>query len=263
MMNEGYSLADIAAATGNGNNGNNNDGWGGGGWWIILLFILIAGVGGWGNGGGMFGGRGTNTSVYEGYVLNNDFSMLERRIDNVNNGLCDGFYAMNTAFGNLNNTLATNFAAVQQTLTQGFAGLNTGMVQQGYETRIAISNIGTQLAQCCCDLKGIMAETNYNMATQANNLQKQISDCCCETQRQIERGFCEVGYNMQNNTRDIMQSAHADTDRILAKLEQMERTHDAELLANERAKNAALQGALDRQALIAELKGCGCGGCGC
>ena len=37
----GYSLADIAAATGNGNNGN--DGWGDGSWWIILLFLFAGG----------------------------------------------------------------------------------------------------------------------------------------------------------------------------------------------------------------------------
>ena len=44
----GYSLADIAAATGNG--GYGNDGFfGGNGWWIILLFLFA--WGGWGNGG--------------------------------------------------------------------------------------------------------------------------------------------------------------------------------------------------------------------
>jgi hypothetical protein len=49
----GYSLSDIAAATGNGGN------WGGfggdGAWWIILLF-LICGAGGWNNGFGGFAG---------------------------------------------------------------------------------------------------------------------------------------------------------------------------------------------------------------
>ena len=53
MFNEnGYSLADIAAAT-----GSSGDGFFGGnsGWWIILLFLFAWGGwgnGGWGNGGG-------------------------------------------------------------------------------------------------------------------------------------------------------------------------------------------------------------------
>ena len=50
--NSGYSLSDIAAATGRNGSGN---GWGDdGAWWIILLFLF---AGGWGNGnGGFFGG---------------------------------------------------------------------------------------------------------------------------------------------------------------------------------------------------------------
>ena len=46
----GYSLADIAAATGN--SGSKQDGiWGdGASWWIIILFLFCF-AGGWGNGG--------------------------------------------------------------------------------------------------------------------------------------------------------------------------------------------------------------------
>ena len=52
----GYSLADIAAATG----GNNrNDGmWDNGAWWIIILFLFCFNGGMWGNGFGRgMGGR--------------------------------------------------------------------------------------------------------------------------------------------------------------------------------------------------------------
>lgn len=52
-MDGNYSLADIAAATGN---GRNNDGMfgGDGSWWIIVLFIFAFfgwGNNGWGNNG--------------------------------------------------------------------------------------------------------------------------------------------------------------------------------------------------------------------
>ena len=43
----GYSLSDIAAATGN-NGNNNNDFMGNGAWWIIILFLFV--FCGWGNG---------------------------------------------------------------------------------------------------------------------------------------------------------------------------------------------------------------------
>ena len=60
----GYSLADIAAATGNGRGNYNGDGFfGGSGWWIILLFLFA--WGGWGNNGwGNGSGYGNATTLY-------------------------------------------------------------------------------------------------------------------------------------------------------------------------------------------------------
>lgn len=58
--NNGYSLADIAAATG-GNERNNGGIWNdGGAWWIIILFLFC--FSGWGNGFGGFGGYGANSN---------------------------------------------------------------------------------------------------------------------------------------------------------------------------------------------------------
>lgn len=128
----GYSLADIAAATG----GGNNDGfWGGNGcWWIILLFLF------WGGAWGGYGGYGGNAGlrVTDGYTLASDYANLERKIDTVNGGLCDGFYAMNT--GMLN----------------GFAGVNNNIVQSqiaGMQNTNALTaqmvGLGNQFQQCC------------------------------------------------------------------------------------------------------------------
>lgn len=161
----GYSLADIAAATGR--NGS-NDGFGDGtGAWLIILFLIFA-LGGWGNRGG-FGGSGSGTSgVADNYVLASDFATLQRQIDSATNtlerkadatqqGLCDGFYAMNT--GMLN-----GFSGVQQTLCQGFSGVNQAVTNQGYETRLGTQNLAAQLASCCCDIREGIQGVNYNMA---------------------------------------------------------------------------------------------------
>ena len=143
MLNSnGLSLSDIAAVTGR----NNEDGFGGNnGWWILI--ILFALFGGWGNNGyGAFGG-GSNGSVTDGYVLASDFSNIERKIDGVNNGLCDGFYAMNT--GMLN----------------GFSGVNTAIMQGTNSITAGITGIGTQLQQCCCDNRAAIADLKYQLAT--------------------------------------------------------------------------------------------------
>ena len=115
--------------------------------WAIILFAMIFG---WGNGGYGFGGNGAG--AIDGYVLTSDFANIERKIDGVNNGICDGFYAMNT--GMLN----------------GFAGVNSAISTNGYETRDAIQGLSSQLATCCCDLKGGIKDTQYAIAMQTNAL---------------------------------------------------------------------------------------------
>ena len=216
---EGLSASDVALLSNSGR--SNNDGWGneGGAWWIIIFLIFALGGfrgNGWGNNQG--GG------VADNYVLASDFATLQRqldsgfdrignRIENVNNGLCDGFYAMNT--GMLN-----GFGGVQQTLCQGFSGVNSAITTNGYETRLGVQGLASQLANCCCDIR------------------QQISDCCCTTQRGIDG----INYNMAmntnvlqntmcNNTRDISESNNANYRAL----------HD-EIVANRiEDKNAQIQ----------------------
>jgi hypothetical protein len=79
----GYSLADIAAATG----GAANDGFfGGSGWWIILLFLFA--WGGWGNGG--WGNNNGNNTVPYLYGLDNMTSNADRFYD-LNTSVLTGF----------------------------------------------------------------------------------------------------------------------------------------------------------------------------
>ena len=93
-MDGNYSLADIAAATGN---GRNNDGvfGGDGSWWIIVLFIFAFfgwGNNGWGNngnGGGYAATAATQADIQRGF----DNSAVISKLDGINSGLCDGFYA--------------------------------------------------------------------------------------------------------------------------------------------------------------------------
>ena len=101
-MTTDYSLADIAAATGNsGNNNGNNGGWGdNGAWWIILFFIFA-----WGWGGNGFGGFGGGAGGAAGQALTRgelcqdmSFQDVKREIQNAND-------AVNLGFANLNSTI--------------------------------------------------------------------------------------------------------------------------------------------------------------
>lgn len=157
--NDGYSLADIAAATG-GSNGGWGEGWGM--WiWVILIFAIF----GWGNGGfGGFGGYG-NQGASNNYVLASDFATIQRQLsdgfggvekglDTIRTGLCDGFY----------------------TEAQLVNGVNTNILQ-------STNAIQTQLADCCCKTQQNIKDTQYAIATTGAGIQNAIKDCCCENEK--------------------------------------------------------------------------------
>ena len=244
----GYSLADIAAATGN--NGANGDFFGGNGaWWIIILFLFV--FTGWGNGNwGGYGGGAQGAA--NNYVLASDFATLQRQLsdgfnslerkeDTINNGLCDGFYAQNT-------TLLNGFSGVQGQISQGVADV-TSAVTNGFNTQnltnLQNSNaiqrdiyantvsgnqnttaIQNQLAQCCCDLKSLFADTNYNMATST----------------------CAINANLSNSTRDIVDSQNANTRAILDAIAQSKVDAMQDKIATLTAQNQSLEFAAARAA---------------
>lgn len=224
-MTDNYSLSDIRAVT-QGENGG--FGAGNGAWWIIILFLFA--FMGWG-GRGFGGGYGTDGGVQNNYVLASDFSQLsrqvadgfsstERKLDGVNNGLCSGFYQEAQLINGVNMQNANNTAAVQQTLTQGFAGLNTGMVQQGYETRLGIQNIGTQMGQCCCDLRAGQADLKYAIA----------------------QGNCQLGQTITMAARDIVDNQNANYRAL----------HDEIVAGRIEDKNAQIA-SLERQVFSQQL----------
>lgn len=91
--NGGYSLADIAAATGNGN-GNNNGGFlGGEGAWVIILLIIILAAGGWNNGfSGNNGGGGNGVTYITSDVQRGfDQSAVINSLNNINTAINNGF----------------------------------------------------------------------------------------------------------------------------------------------------------------------------
>lgn len=229
---EGY-----AVGQGNAYNGNGYGGFGGWGeWiWIIVLFAL------WQNGGFGFGGNG-RCGVADQYVLNSDFATIQRQlsdgfggvekgIDTIRNGMCDGFY----------------------TEAQLVNGVNMNIAQNGYESRLATQNLGSQLASCCCDIREGIAGVNYNNAINTNAITKQISDCCCTTERQIERGFCDTNFAAQAQHAQTMTAIDKVGDRIIDYL-------SAEKAAALRDENQALRLAASQSAqnayLINQLRPC-------
>lgn len=207
------SPADVAVLTGN--NGRNNDGFGGdfGAWWIIIIIILF---GGWGrNGFGGFGGNSGSTSVYEGYVLGNDFSQLSKQISDTYNMTDRKFDAITNGLCSLGYQELQNINGVNTNLFNGFANVTNAITTNGYETRNAITQdtvanmqnanaIQSQIASCCCDIKGIAKDTRYENLQNINTLNNNIN-----------AGFVGIQNSMCMNTKDIISSQENGTRAIL------------------------------------------------
>lgn len=128
----------------------------------------------------------------------------------------------------------------------GGGGLFGGMFGgggQGALTRADI-NAGFQFNDLQNGIRGIergLCDGFYGVQGQLANMAAQNASCCCETQRLLERGFCDVGYALATNTTNVIQSQHADTDRVIAKLDAMENARMAEKLDALRNENLALK----------------------
>lgn len=228
------NVAPTGSASGNGM-------WGDGAWfiWIILIFAIF---GGWGNGWGGYGGSGQSTSVYEGYVLNNDFSQLskqisdtynmtDRKFEGISNGICSLGYDQLAQMNGINTNIMTVGNAIQTQL----ADCCCKTQQNIKDTQYVIGSTGADISR---GVERGFSDTNYNLATQANGITTAVSN-----------GFCQTNFNAQTNTRDIVDSQNAGTQAILARLDAMETARLREKLEAERDAKYALQGQLDRAEL--------------
>ena len=152
---EGYMIGRDASYP----NYNSGFGFGGdGAWWIIIL--LLAGWGNNGFGGGFGGGNNGNLAFDLGRLA-------------TTNDVASGFN--NSAVLSSLNDLKLGQAGLQQTLCQGFNGINTSIL------------------------------------TSTNDISRQLADCCCTTQRAID----SVNYNLAKSTCDIVNAQNQNTQRII------------------------------------------------
>ena len=247
--NSGYSLADIAAATGN----NNNDGFGGfngDGAWIFLLFILIL-MGGWGNGYG-YGGGGA-PAVANDMQRGFDQSALINGINGITS-------AINTGFSNAEVSRCNSQANILQTLNNNQANLST-----------QLNTIAMNQQNCCCENRAGLADLKYTVATEACADRSAISDALkdviasntANTQAILDK-LCqqEIDALKAQNQQLQMQS-------YLANLAASQNAQTGQILNDNAAQTTALLRALNPAPIpayvVANPYGCNCAngyGCG-
>ena len=243
-ISDGTPMMTMPVAPANTNGGG--FGWGGdGAWWIIILFLFV--FCGWGN-NGWGGNNGNGAGVVDGYVLTSDFANIERKLDGVNNGICDGFYAMNT--GMLN-----GFAGVTQAVTSGFSQAELARCNQQAALMQQLNAMQMQNQECCCENRAAIAQVRYDMATQA-----------CDTRNTVNTAARDIIDNQNQNSRAILDFL------TQSKLQDLQSENQGlKLAASQAAQNNYLISQL-RPTPIPSYQSCnpwaggsytGCGSCGC
>lgn len=192
-------------------------------WWIIIIFALL----GWGGRGEQ--GCVTPTQLQNGFDTTQIMGKLDGLQQSVTAGLCDGFYAQNT-------NVLNGFASAQNTMAQGFAGLNTAIVESRYQT-------GGQVA----------------------DLAYAVKDCCCTTNRNID----SVKFENAQNTCAITNAIHAEGEATRALIQQ----NEVQALRDKlEAANNTISNMMQSREILGQIGtyytnppcyGNSCGGCNC
>ena len=88
-------------------------------------------------------GLATSADVQRGF----DTSAVTNKLNGLENGICDGFYAVNTS------------------LLNGFSGVNSNIAHLGYE-----------LQNCCCTTQRAIDGVRYDLATSTCDIKNAIHD---------------------------------------------------------------------------------------
>ena len=227
-LSDGGVQATMPVAPVNSSNGG-GFGWGGEGSWFIIILFLFAFLG-WGNGG--WGNNG-NSGAADNYVLASDFATLQRQIDSAastlerkgditQQGICDGFYAMNT-------TLLNGFAGVNQNMNSGFQNAELSRCNQQAALMQQLNAMQMQNQECCCENRAAIAQVRYDMATQA----------------------CDTRNTVQNATRDIIDANNQNSRAILDFLTQSKLS---DLQAENQGLKLAASQAAQNSYLVSQLR---------
>lgn len=211
------SLADIAAVTGN----DNNDWSGGSGWWILIILFAIFGWGGngWGN-NGTETRCATTTDLQSGF----DTQSTLNGIRSIENGLCDGFYAMNTS-------LLNGFNAQQAATNQADYDLQQAINTVDVNAMQNLNTLSSQLATCCCENRQGQAEIKYAVAENTNS----VSTAIATAARDITDNQ-NANYRQLHD--EIVANRIEDKNAQIASLEQQ--LAQAQLTASQTAQNEYL-----------------------
>jgi hypothetical protein len=213
---------------------------------LITLFLLFGmfggGFGGFGGGYGGFGGFDFPWLLTGQQAINNNTNagFRDAQISDSITSVRDGISGLSTQLcgccSDVQMSLANGFAGVNNNLCNGFNGVNASingaqnaLAQQMYTNQLAdlersfaaqtantagLTNLSTQLAQCCCDNRAATQDVKFTIAqeecaTRANST--------ANTQAILDK-LCQLeldGYKRENdNLRSQLQFANMQASQV-------------------------------------------------
>lgn len=223
----------------------------GGDSWLGILFLIALcnggfGFGGFGGGWGGMMGMGMMGMDYLYPWLNNS--------QHISDGFRD--QQLNTSVNGIQNAVTSGFGDVQTALCGGFAGVNQNISQTGNGIVSAVNNAQNAIAQQMYGNEIAALERSFAAQT-ANtqgltNLSSQLAQCCCDnrlatcqTQNIVQNEGNATRFADANNTRDIIDSQTRGTQAILDKLCALELDTVKSQLAQAQRENVGLQNAVN------------------
>lgn len=245
LTDEGMNTTMLVSPTGN-NGGFGNTFGGDSGWWLILLFILL-GNGGWGFGGGFGGNYGMiGSEMYpwmnQANLTSNGFQnqMLNDNVTSIRDGISGLSTQLCGCCADVQQSLCNGFSGVNATVNAGFANAETSAnarqmanMQQAFASQTAITAGMNTLAQG-------LQNSSYENRTGIADLKYTVASENCADRAALADGLRDVITNQTANTQRILdQLCNDKIDAKNEKIADLERQLQmANLSASQTAQNA-------------------------
>lgn len=222
----------------------NGGGFGGNQMWSNPIWALVF-LGIFAN-GNFFGGNRGNQCTQDLQLQ----AIREQLTTNQNSTLL-----MDAIKGNSNaiSNLATNLNLSKDVVTTAINGVQQQICNLGSQNGMNFMQVvnainsgnaamANQLSSCCCDLKQLVTTQGYE-----NRLANQ------QQSTMIQNGFSQVGYASAEQTCALKQNQTDNTNRVIAKLDQIEDDRKNREINALTAENASLRARAERQAELAPI----------
>ena len=173
--------------------------------------------------------------------------------NNGNGGGWGGFGGWGGGFGGNGAGGAMMGFATQADLQRGFDtqtivgkldGITHGICDSTTAVLGAVNGVGTTVMQGFSQAELSRCNQQAALMQQLTTMMFNAQQCCCDVRGDIK----ELMYSGAKNTCDIIQSTHNDTDRVIARLDQMEANRQAERIHALELENQKLSFAASQQA---------------